>query len=233
MTPTNEVDMTVPSVIDLSHHNSDPDFAKVASAGVVGIFHKATQGTSYVDPKFAARRAAAEKAGLLFASYHFLEAGNVSAQMAHYLDTVQPVYGERVCIDHEPLSGHPDPSIDDLRAAVAYLAADPRNLQVAIYSGHLIKDQVPSGAVDESLEATALWVAQYTTASAPSWPKATWPVWTLWQYTDSATVPGITGPVDGDRFNGSNDALRRWMGPAPAPSGYTPAHGRVRGVTQG
>jgi len=31
-------------VVDISHHNGNPDFAQAAAAGIVGVIHKATQG---------------------------------------------------------------------------------------------------------------------------------------------------------------------------------------------
>ena len=53
-------------VIDLSHHNNNVDFAKVVAAGVLGVIHKATQGTTTVDPLYAQRRGEALAAGLLW-----------------------------------------------------------------------------------------------------------------------------------------------------------------------
>ena len=53
---------------------------------------------------------------------------------------------------------------------------------------------------------TILWVAHWTTASAPSVPAANWggKSWTFWQYTSDGTVPGISGRVDLDRYNGTD-----------------------------
>lgn len=196
------------SVVDLSHHNPDPDFAAMKAAGIAGVFHKATEGNSYTDPKFAARKAAAQAAGMPFASYHFLHTGDIPAQVAHYLDVAKPAHGERVVIDHEA-----DATIAELHQFVTALLGDARNLQVTLYSGHTIKEQL-GNTRDDLLAGTALWISHYTTAVEPKWPEATWPVWSLWQYTDGATVKGISAPVDGNRFNGGEDALRRWFGPA-------------------
>lgn len=33
-------------IADLSHHNADPDFAKAKAAGLIGIIHKATEGST-------------------------------------------------------------------------------------------------------------------------------------------------------------------------------------------
>jgi hypothetical protein len=50
-----------------------------------------------------------------------------------------------------------------------------------------------------------LWEAHYTSAAAPA-AIGGWATYTLWQFTSSATVPGITGNVDQNRFNNSNGA---------------------------
>ena len=53
---------------------------------------------------------------------------------------------------------------------------------------------------------TILWVAHWTTASSPIVPAANWggKSWTFWQYTSDGTVPGISGRVDLDRYNGTD-----------------------------
>lgn len=200
--------MKTTHIVDISHYQPDPDFSKAKSAGLVGVFHKATQGTSYVDPTYAQRKKAAAQAGLPLATYHFLEAGNIDRQISHYLATVKPVPGERVVIDHEQ-----NASIDEVQHAVQLLFNDPRNLQVTIYSGHTIKDQLGK-THDGLLAKTALWLPQYTSAEKPTWPMDTWPVWSLWQYTDKGTYPGFVGNVDCNMFNGGAAACARWMGPA-------------------
>lgn len=217
-------------VVDLSHYQAEPDFSAVLAGGVVGLIFKATQGTSYVDDTYKDREKKAIAAGLKTSTYHFFETGNVEKQMDHYLATVQPPTGARVCIDHEPNSNGVSPSRSELEQAVSYLFTKRPDLQVTIYSGHLIKDQLGSARSD-ILAKTSLWLAQYTTGT-PSWPKGTWPTWSLWQFTDSAKVAGFKAPVDGNTFNGSAENLRKWFGPAstvdPAPSpSPAPAEGVV------
>ncbi|RWP05090.1 glycoside hydrolase family 25 protein [Mesorhizobium sp.] len=199
------------AVIDLSHHNPTPDWIRIRSAGVLGVIHKATEGTTYVDPQRETRLAAAKKAGLLTATYHFLRPGDMTKQMAHYLKTVDPVEGERMILDHEDANV----SLAQLERAVGTLLASRPDLQITIYSGALIKQQL--GSTKSDLGAlTSLWIAQYTNAAAPTWPRQTWPQWSLWQWTDKENVPGIAAPVDGNRWNGDEAGLERWLAPAGA-----------------
>ncbi|BFO16706.1 hypothetical protein SHKM778_30940 [Streptomyces sp. KM77-8] len=51
-----------------------------------------------------------------------------------------------------------------------------------------------------------LWVAHWTSASAPAIPSG-FPTWTVWQYTNNGAVSGVSGGVDRDQFNGSRERL--------------------------
>ena len=50
---------------------------------------------------------------------------------------------------------------------------------------------------------------------------------TLWQFTDSAIVPGVDGWVDGNRFNGSNENCALWFGPVEQPPAPVTATVRI------
>lgn len=201
-------------IVDLSHHNVVTDFARVKAAGIVGVIHKATEGKTWTDTEYKGRESAARKAGLAWGSYHFLKHGDVGAQMQNYLSFAEPDPGARVCIDYED----PACTLDDLREAINTIASDDPTLQIAIYSGHLIKEQL-GNTEDPELGACALWISQWND-TGPTWPNDVWPVWSLWQYTDQGVVSGIQGDVDCNQFNGSREQCLAWMGPAtvqPAP----------------
>ena len=53
---------------------------------------------------------------------------------------------------------------------------------------------------------SVLWIANWTTASQPAVPAGGWAGngWSFWQHSSSGVVPGISGAVDLDRFNGSS-----------------------------
>lgn len=193
-------------VIDISHWQETVDFNKIRNSGVVGVILKATEGSGNTDKTFKNRYKAAREAGLQVSSYHFLRPGSMSQQMERYLKTVNPRDGERVCIDHED-RGVP---LSDLRKAAQILMDDSRGLQVTIYSGFLIKEQLGNNT-DDVLAQTSLWLAHYS--NSPSWPKATWPQYSLWQYSDKGSVPGVSGNCDVNHFNGSAENCERWMTP--------------------
>lgn len=203
-------------VIDLSHHNPTPDWPKLKQSGVLAVIMKCTENTGYADPTWPDRAQAAKSVGLMVAPYHFFKAGNVERQMDWFLANAQAPHGGRVIIDHEEKA-----SLDELCRAVTYLWQQRWDLQITIYSGHTIKDQLGTTTRRNELANTSLWIAQYTSAAAPSWPKQQWAQWSLWQWTDKENVPGISAPVDGNKWNGSAEGLVRFMSPAsdqPAPA---------------
>jgi len=134
--------------------------------------------------------------------------------MEFYLATVDPVPGERMVIDYEENGC----KLDDLLEAVEVLKADSRQLQVTVYSGHLLKEQL-NGSCNEYLrDNTDLWLAQYTSGN-PTWSDGTYEHWTLWQYSETGEVDGIDDSyVDLNEFNGDNTALVEWI----SPRGSTP-----------
>jgi lysozyme len=55
--------------------------------------------------------------------------------------------------------------------------------------------------------------------SCPDTPTP-WTGWTFWQYADNGTVPGISGAVDLDEYNGTLAELQALGGPAPYAAEY-------------
>lgn len=218
-------------VIDLSHHNTVSDFAAIKSAGVLGVIHKATEGTAYRDSTYVFRKASCKGAGLLFASYHFFRSSDPIAQMKFFVDTVLPEpEGHRLVIDYED----PKCKLADLVRAISWLRENVPGAGVTIYGGNVLKDHVAEHTFDyDVLRSTDLWVAHYTSSASPAWPTGIWPKWRLWQYTDGNVggqprlTAGVSGSIDCNMFNGQRDEIKDWFvplakapkaDPAPKPS---------------
>ena len=198
--------MPTPSVVDLSHWNTITDWTALAKSGIVGVIHKVTESTNYVDPTYAPRRQQALAAGLVWGGYHFLRPGDPVAQAKFFLANAKPDSHMLLAADHED-SGV---SLDNLKLFLRTIT-DAVDQVPVVYSGHLIKSQV-KGAADTEMAAYRLWLAQYTQAS-PSWPTATWPEWWLWQYTDTGQIAGISGNADLNAYQSDSKQLRaEWSG---------------------
>lgn len=197
-------------VIDLSHHNVVTDFKKVQKSGVVGIIHKATQGITTVDKDFAARVSPIRTSGMMHGAYHFGIGADGVIQARHFLATVKPDDRTLLALDFEPNTRGGTMTLAQAKAFVTYVHQQTGRWPL-LYSGHLVKDLLGQTR-DATLAKCGLWLAQYG-------PKAviqpTWAKWTLWQYTESGTVPGITGDVDRNYFAGNPNDLRALFGYPP------------------
>ena len=196
-------------VCDLSHHNTNPDYAAAAAYGVKGVFYKATQGTASADPTFADAEKRARAAGLWWGAYHFATGEDAVAQADWFLSRIPNPATTLMALDFEPNPYGATMTLEQARAFVTHVQARTGRWSV-LYSGSLIKEQL-GDAADATLVNCPLWLAQYG-------PKAVvprcWPTWTFWQYSDglvnppAAPVPGF-GHCDRDRFNGDLDQLAR------------------------
>ena len=212
--------------LDLSHHNTVRSFQKVVDAGIVGIIHKATEGTSFVDRKYAGRRKGCLEHGIEWGAYHFATASDVEAQAEHFLETAELHAGDLFCLDWESY-GDNTMSIDQARRWIELVEdALGRPGQCVLYSGNVAKEEL-GNAIDPFFGARRLWLAQY--GSNPTVQKS-WDDFWLWQYSDGQSgpqphgCPGVSGYVDTNSYDGTPEQLRaEWasgkQGPSPAPPG--------------
>ena len=215
--------------IDISHWQGSVNWAQVRSDGITFAFMKATEGTSYVDPTLQTNWTGAQSAGIYRAAYHFARpstaAGSAATQARFFVSKAgvfQGVGDLPPVLDLEATGGLGPAA---LRSWVATWLATVEQLTgrtpILYFS--------PSFWVDHLGNSTAfsrypLWIANYTTG-APTVPGG-WPTWTFWQRTSSGRVDGIGGPVDLNRFNGSEAQLSAMANTsggstAPPPTGPT------------
>jgi len=191
------------AVIDLSHYNQNLDFSQIKDpGGILGIIHKATQGTASVDPRYQQHKASALAQGLLWGAYCFGTGADGVDQAQHFLDVVQPDGKTLLALDFEANPHGPSMTLEEARSFVTHIHQETGNWPV-LYSGYYIK-QLLGSYQDPVLAQCPLWLAQYgPTAVVP----ANWQTWTLWQYTDGATGPSPhdvagAGLCDRDFYNG-------------------------------
>jgi lysozyme len=203
-------------VVDLSHHNEKVDFAKVLADGVVGIIHKATEGLTFADKKYATRRKQALDAGLLWGAYHFGVGADGSDQADFFLNTVKPDAETLIVLDYEPNLTGPTMTLNEAREFVDH-TQEVLGRFPGLYSGHLIKEQLGQQTTpDQILTNCFLWIAQYNGPKPLNVPP-TFSTWTFWQYTDGVhgmephTVKGV-GQCDRNQFNGKLEQLKKLWG---------------------
>jgi lysozyme len=212
--------MAINVVVDISHHNGNIDLTKAHAAGIVGVIHKATQGTTMTDNMYQQNRQKAQAAGLLWGAYHFGSAADGAAQADFFLSKANPDDKTLLVLDYEP-NGNSTMTLAQAKAFVTRIQQVTGKFP-GFYSGSLIKEQLGGKPADPVLSQCFLWLAQY--GPAPTHIPATWPTWTMWQYTDGNmgpqphSVDGI-GNCDRDQFNGTLAALQQLWGVAAAAGG--------------
>ena len=201
------------AVVDISHHNGNVDLQAAKGDGIIGVIHKATQGSTGVDAMYQTNRAKAAAAGLLWGAYHFGTGSDGAAQAQHFLSVVGTADETLLVLDFEQNPGGSSMSLVQARAFVTAVNQATGRFP-GFYSGSYIK-QLLGNNKDPVLAQCWLWLPQYgpTPVVPPNWP-----TWTMWQYTDGTSGPqphvvaGI-GNCDRDKFNGTEDQLRAlWQG---------------------
>lgn len=190
--------------IDVSYYQQTIDWQVVQGAGIRFAFIRLSDGATGRDAKFATNWTESRRAGIVRGAYQYFRPDQSIAAQA---DLMIAAMRDRAADDLAPaLDIEVDPGLGP--AVVADRAADwiarvraGVGVEPIVYTnGDLWR-----GRGADPLGPQPLWIAHYT-QGCPVIPSA-WDRWAFWQHTDHGAVPGITGPVDLDRFSGRPDEL--------------------------
>ncbi|RAP73877.1 GH25 family lysozyme [Paenibacillus montanisoli] len=179
--------------IDVSHHQGVIDWPKVRADGVLATFIKASEGTTFVDNKFATNVNGATAAGIKTGFYHYAhpENNDAKAEAAHFANTIKgfkatfpyvlDVEGDAAEVPSDQLTQW---CVDWLNE-VERLTGHP----TMIYSGAYFAKSF----LGQPLGQWPLWIAHYGVNKPMD--NDTWDEWAVFQYSDNGTVNGIGGNV--------------------------------------
>jgi peptidoglycan hydrolase-like protein with peptidoglycan-binding domain len=180
----------------------------ISFAGCVIAMVKATEGTGYTNPDYAAAKGRAADADAYFCAYHFLRAGNGAGQASYAHSVVgsdiplmidfEPEYNADGTIASAPQVSDAVDFINEYRAlgGKTYLLYLPH----WYWQGNLGQASLAS-----LISLGVLLVSSdYTTYSdtGPGWAPYGGMTPTVWQYTSSATLNGVTN-VDMNAYQGT------------------------------
>ena len=195
-----------PLGLDVSGHQGTIAWASVAGSGAVFAYVKATEGTYYINPDFAAQYNGSYQAGLIRGAYHFATPNTSDgiSQADYFLahgggwtndgKTLPPAidleynpYGD-TCYGLTPpaLVAWVHAFVNEIKAHIG--------IYPTIYTSTSWWGQCTGN--DNSFGADPLWIPRY--GSSVGGLPAGWTAQTIWQYADSGTFPG-----DQDVYNGS------------------------------
>ena len=200
--------------IDVSHWQGAINWTSVANDGIDFVWAKATQGVNYTDPNWFSYATGAHNAGLYIGGYHFATPytsgiDDAVAEAGDFYDAVSSYLGDgylRPMLDVEYFSGMTSITVSqrtqwihDFMNAFSTLS---EGIVPIIYMG----TSWATSEVNSSVNVYDLWLANWT--HDPNNPPSgnadgVWNGYDLWQYTNSESVSGISGVVDGDLFFGN------------------------------
>lgn len=197
-------------IVDISHHQKYVDFNAIKLAGIIGVIHKCTQGTGFIDDKYKSRMELAKSVGLLWGAYHFGEDATVETQIDHFLTNADLDVNDLAVLDFEKY----DTDQMTLQQAKEFVGRvyTHRKQFPWLYTGASFINEKLGTKIDPVLKNCYLWIAQYNNKEIKVPP--TWKKWTMWQYTDGVNgnnpheVNGI-GPCDRNLFDGNLLELKK------------------------
>jgi lysozyme len=209
--------------IDVSIYQGVIDWPKVKTSGVTFAFIRVSDGVGGPDRNFATNWANARAAGVIRGVYQFFREDEDPVAEADLLldmmgtlepDDLPPV------IDVETADGQSQATVVDHIGKWLDRIETATGRKAIIYAGLYSWPSLAGGS--DAYVDHALWIPQYG-PTCPSLP-APWTNWAFFQYSDTMSIDGIDGNVDGDYFNGDLKALQdQFMAlPPPAPDAAPP-----------
>lgn len=188
--------------VDVSAHQGRIEWDALARTDVRFAYIKASEGGTFVDPRFAANWRDAGRAGIRRGAYHrFTLCRSAAAQAANFIRTV-------------PRAGDALPAAVDVenfqdcssREAVAQIEAFLDAVE-AHYGARpiLYVTRQFHDTHERDFPRERFWIRSLY--APPEFRRADW---VIWQHHNHAQRPGIDAPVDLDAFRGDEAALSRF-----------------------
>lgn len=196
--------------VDVSHYQGEIDWNVLAAQDINFAYIKATEGSTYVDEKFADNLRAARQTGLRVGAYHFFSFDSPGiTQAANFIETVvafdgmlPPVvdvefYGNKEANPPDPLEVRPQ--------LQAYLDAveEAYGKRPVIYATYASWELY----IKNQFEDYPLWIRDIWNRPGNSLD------WSFWQYTNRGRLNGFSGDepyIDLNVFAGTMEEWEQW-----------------------
>ena len=197
--------------LDISHWNEGINLSSISANFVI---LKATEGTTYTDPTWAARAKQVVASGKLLGFYHFVRTGDATAQADYFVNAIGSYAGRALlALDWEDSVA--DPNATDQGASWAKTFLDRvyarTGTRPLIYMNNADLNEHDWSSV---ASAYRLWYARYWNKNAnktgyisnPDLGVSSLPYWgkpTIYQYSSTGKLSGYGGVLDMNKFYGS------------------------------
>jgi len=191
--------------VDVDSQKGLIDWNQVAASGRKFAIAKTSEGLSFVDPMFDVNYQGIKTAGMVRGSYHFFRPGQDATAQAQLVLAILSKYGPLDAgdlvpvLDVEVTDGQSPATIAAGIATWVAVIKQATGRNPIIYTGASFWNSKVASL--QASGGTNLWVANWG-GPCPNDPSA-WSNWLIWQYSAVGSVPGISGAVFLDRFNGA------------------------------
>ena len=199
--------------IDVSRYQKRIDWASVAGAGKRFAYIKATEGGDHVDDRFLENWEGARQAGIARGAYHFMFWCRDADEQAAWFRKVVPAEASALppVLDLEwnptskkcPKRISREKALGMIKVMLAEMQAHTGKRPI-IYTDINFHRDILHGELTEYPH----WIR--STAAEPH-VKYGDRTWTMWQYTATGRVPGISGDVDRNAFYGTEADWARFV----------------------
>jgi lysozyme len=212
--------------VDVSIYQGNVNWTQIKGSGRQFAFARISDGLNSPDSKFAQNWPAMKAAGIVRGSYQFFRPSQDPAAQAQMVIDKLAAAGGLKPGDLPPVLDLE--SADGLASSV--VIAKAKTWLTKVEAATKVKPIVYTAAFMSSVIGTGfggytLWVANYGT-TCPTMPSG-WTNWHFWQNSDNGNVPGISGNVDTDFFNGTLPQLQALTIKAATPPPHTGGPGDV------
>ena len=180
--------------IDVSHHQGEIDWAAVARAGIKFVYMKSSEGRDFGDRMFERNWTAARAQSVPAGAYHFFTfCSDGKAQAEFFLGTAPP--GDdalRPAVDVEFVGNcRNHPGLKRIRRELKIFVDQVERAWGRKPLLYVTAESLRRVLRDDYVD-YPLWIRSI--GARPDLGKSR--PWVIWQFSDSGTVPGISGPVD-------------------------------------
>lgn len=184
------------TIIDVSNWQGDVNWKRVKADGITLAYVKATEATTYTDPRFASNRKACAALGIRFGAYAFVQPskGTPESQAAHFCSIVGR-------LERRDLRPAQDLEVGTRVGTETFARAFSRAVTKRLGCTPLLYSYAPFLAALrlERPIGGGLWLAAYGRNDGLDHGAAVPPPWKHWvahQYTSRSHADGIAGSVD-------------------------------------
>lgn len=179
--------------IDVSHHQGEIDWKKVMKAQpkLAFVYVKCTEGKSYVDPKFRVNAEGAAAVGYKVGAYHYFRmTSSAHEQFDNFKKQMDAVHIDLIpMVDVERDDGKPRKELQDSLQVLLDLLEKAYGKRPMIYGTNRSYNEFCA----PEFNYYPLYIGRYgknkPIVKGPSH-------YTIWQYSDTAKIPGIPYAVD-------------------------------------